>query len=414
MIFLSLLLSLNLCTQASAQKKNLIPTFQPSKVTALKKRRAPLMSKREFRQFRNIESLMEKKKFSEAQAQLNKLLQNASKPFQKARVHQALARLYVEKEQMGKAIESLNSALKLKVLPLSQTLAAQYNTVQILASQGKAQEALKKLENWFTYVEKPQATAHVLYAGLLFGQGRKKQALTNINHALQITTEPQESWLKMAVALNYDAEDYKKSEKFLRQLIEMSPKKNKYWKQLSSVTLQLEQADKSLSVTELSRKQGFIKKNKEALYLSQLYIQQGIPFKSAQLIEKFLKEKKLDQNRKNYELLAQAWIQAEEPQKALEPLKKASTYAKDGLIDLQLAQVYIDQKKWNQALNSLKKALEKGKLNKKTDHVHLMSGICLWQMGQKDRAFEKFKQAAQSEQESIANNALKWLQHVTR
>ncbi len=392
---------------------SLAPKFSPEKIKELKKRRAPLTSKKAFRKLQRIYSLMDKKEYGKAETMILKLLKKSNRPFQKAQNFQTLAHLYIRQDKLGQAISFFNQALSLNTLPLGHTLSTMYSVVQILASQGKNLQAKKKLEDWFQYVEKPQPQAFVLYASLLFEQGDKKGALVNINHALKLTKDPKESWLRMAVVLNYEAKDYATVEKLLRRLVEINPNKRKYWQQLSSTQLILNHSSKSLASLELAYKQRLLKKERHLLSLINLYSHEQIPLKTAQLLEEHIQSGKLKKNKKNYRLLAQAWLQAEEPKKAIAPLKKAAQYAKDGEIDIQLGQLYMQSENWTQALKFFQQGVQKGKL-KSEAQTHLMMGITFSKTGNKSLALKYLKLATESEDESTETGARQWLKHIQK
>lgn len=398
-----------------AFKKNALPPqFVPHKIRKLKLRRYPLTTKALFRKLRKAYKLMESKQYKKSEALLLKLFKQTNKKFDKAQIKQALAHSYIERDQFDQAIKSFKEALQLQVLPLGPTLSTKYNIIQILVSQGKNILAKKQLKQWFKYVEFPPAQAYVLYANLLFTQNKKKEALVNINYALSLSKQAKESWLHLAVVLNYEEKNYAKVEKLLRQLIEINPNKKRYWQQLARAQLLLNSQSQSLASLELAYKQKILKKEKDYLDLIYLYLNFEIPLRATKLITKYMATGKIKTNKKNYQLLAKAWVQAQEPKKAIAPLKKAASYSKDGKLYISLGQIYMGEEKWSDALFFFKKAISKKGLKEKTDLAHLMLGITYFRLSQKTKALKYFNLAVASENDTVTENAQDWLRHLTK
>lgn len=392
----------------------LAPKFVLKKIEEIKLRRYPLTSKSLFRKLRKVYDLIEKKEYQLAKKLVLKLLKKSKKMFEIAQIKQTFAHLYIVQNYLTKAITPLQEALNLKVLPLGPTLSIKYNIVQILIGQGKYVLAQKKLEDWFTFVEFPQAQAYVLYANLLFAKGQKKAALVNINHALSLPGHAQESWLSLAVSLNYEVKDYIRAEKILRQLVEINPNKQSYWQQLVRTQLLLNIQLKALSSLELAYKQKVLKKEKDYLDLIYLYLHSKIPLGAIKLIKKYMASGVLKKNKKNYQLLSKAWVQAGEPKKAIEPLKKAANYASDGKIYMELGQIYMGEEKWAKALFFFQKSIVKKGLKEKKDWVFLMLGITHFKLSKPEQSLKYFNLAMVSDNDKITDNAQDWLSYISK
>ena len=57
-----------------------------------------------------------------------------------------------------------------------------------------------------------------------------KEALKYVNKALEISTNPKESWLQFAAGLNIEKGNYKKAIFALNKLVKINPNKATYWK----------------------------------------------------------------------------------------------------------------------------------------------------------------------------------------
>ena len=94
--------------------------------------------------------------------------------------------------------------------------------------------------------------------------------------------------------------------------------------QLASVYNELGDAKRALATLELAYAQDFLIRSNEIISLVSLYLDQGIPFKAAEILEKELKTGRVDATLNHYKMLASAWLQAQERDRAMEPLAKAA------------------------------------------------------------------------------------------
>ncbi len=377
----------------------------------LKSRSSALTSKGTHRRLSRAHSLMGSDKLDDAIEVLKRLEQSTAKrPHEQAQVLQALGHAYAQKDQFGKAIGYLEKSINLKALPYAPTLSTLYMIGQIQVSQEKYSEALNTVNQWFKLADEPSPEAYVLKATIYAQTKKQKEALELVTKAIDMTDKPQESWLAFAVAMNYELERFKEAGRLLEKLTGMYPQKKKYWKQLTGVYLNLEDNKKALATMELAQKGDYLEQDSEIMNLVSLFMFGGIPLKGAQLLEKSLAEGKVKKTQKNYEILGDAWVAAEEMEKGLVAYAASAKMAKDGRIFAKQGRIYLEQEKWDKANEYLTQGLKKGKI-KNPQHVYMALGVARFNLKKFDAATESFN-AAKKASKKVERQADQWLEFV--
>ena len=88
------------------------------------------------------------------------------------------------------------------------------------------------------------------------------------------------------------------------------------------------------------------------------------PFKAGMLMQNAIDQKKLPADEGNLDMLANAWINAREADKAEATLKKLASIAEKGDYYYKLGAMYGDNERWKESIEMLEKALQKGGLKR--------------------------------------------------
>ena len=384
--------------------------FQPKKVRELRSRRAALTSKATHKRLSRVHTAMSNDDYDRALRILKKLeTQTQSRPFELAQIYQIFGFVYANKNNIKAAIDYFNKSLALKTLPTSPTLSSMYTVAQLKVGQEDYKGGLNDLVDWFHHIEKPNAQAYVLAATALFELKKKKSALVFINKAIEKMSNPQESWLQFAVALNYENKNYKDAAAALEMLTGRYPHKKKYWKQLTGVYLNLDKTTTALATIQMAYKMGHLVEEKELLNMVSLQLSEGLPYKGAKALENFIQDKKVKKNKKHFEILAQAWIQAEELERAIGPMEKAATLSSDGKVAAKQGHLLLELEKFKLAVKAYSMSLDKGGL-KYPGRIYLSRGIAKFNLKDYQGAIADFKKAMKMEKTDKA--AEQWINYV--
>jgi len=129
------------------------------------------------------------------------------------------------------------------------------------------------------------------------------------------------------------------------------------------------------------------------------------------VLEKGMKAGIIEKNKKNYESLAQARINAQDMRQSLEPLRLAAEKAKKGDVYKKLGQVYMQLDDYKNAAKYLGLALKKGGL-KRPDSVAIYQGMSYFNLGQLTKAKKSFELAVKDKRSR--KQARKWISYLTK
>ena len=363
-----------------------------------------------YKRLTKVEKLISNKSYQQAEQKLNTLLTSVEQnSYEQATVLRSLSSVYVLKGQYNKAADFLSRAIALNVLPKNQNQQAVLNLGQLYMALEQYSKAVQTLEPWLTVNPDPDLQIHVLLANAYAQLKHYRKALPHIKKAIARSKIPEESWYQLNLALYFELENYSSAAGILKTLIRLHPDKQSYWHQLSAVYQQLKQYKKAASIKHLAYKKGFVNTENGILELANLFLYIGSPYKAAKLLKDGFQHKKIKSTSKNWETLAHAWTMAKEFDSAVMALETASKLNDKGSLSQQLGQIYVEQEKWDLAINALRKAISKGSL-KNTGTTYLLLGMSYYELNNTQQAKKNFLKAAQYGKNKKA--AMQWLIYI--
>jgi len=329
---------------------------------------------------------------------------------EQALMWQTYAYIQSSQERYEQAITSFEKCLALDALPETAVLGTQYNLGQLYMTVERYADAVKILEDWLGRVENPAGSAYYMVAMAHVQTENIKAALPYAKKAVALAKKPNESWLQLLLALEFDLKHYEQVADILEVLITHFPKKN-YFMQLSAVYGELERDKLVLSTLELAYTQGLLDRESELLNLAQAYLYHEIPYRAAQVLENGLAEEIIGDEADHWELLGDSWLHAREYDKALDPLQRAAALSGDGNLFVRIGQVHLERDEAREAQKALEKGLAKGGLDD-PGNAYLLLGITHTDAKRFGAARDAFAKAGKYEKNRKA--ARNWLQHVER
>jgi tetratricopeptide (TPR) repeat protein len=331
-------------------------------------------------------------------------------PFERGQMYRLLAYVDYSRGEADDALAAFESAIAEQALPLKDEVDIMFNVVQLHASLQDWPAVIRSMDRWQRYVLEPTPQSHYLRSIAYYQMEQYELALSNIQKAVELKPEPPESWLQLLAALYVLNGDYASVTPVLEELVMRFPKKA-YWVQLSLIYGAREDYRHSLAVQQIAYAQGLLTEDNEQQRLARSYVFAGLPYESAQVLEKGLDSGAIKADDKAYEFLANSWIQAREYDKAIGPLQKAAELSDTGNLYLRLGQVRMQREEWADAVTLFQKAIEKGDL---TDpgNADLLLGIAYYNDNRPGPARVAFGRARQHEKSRKA--ADDWIKHMER
>jgi tetratricopeptide (TPR) repeat protein len=354
--------------------------------------------------------LIAKKQLDEAIEKLTKLAENGS-DFDKAVVFYNLGFAHSSKPDYANAAQAFARAIALKALPRQQHQQLQFNLGQLYIVAGQHEQGIKTLQDYIAGAcTPPPPEAHIFLANALIEKKRYQDAVPQIDLALSKAKAPNQTWLEMKLAVNYELKDFKACAASLVQLIGLAPTKPDYWKQLSTMFFEMKQDMEAVAVLAVAERQGFIDKPTERKNLYNVYMMLDLPFKAGLLMQDALDKNVLPANEENLECVANAWINARESVRAEATLKKLAAASDKGEFFYKLGAMYGDEERWKESRDMLAKALQKGGIKR--------SGEAWMRIAVAEHNLKNTPAAVAALQKSMAHEdtrkqAAAWLRHLT-
>jgi tetratricopeptide (TPR) repeat protein len=354
--------------------------------------------------------LIAKKQMDDAIEKLVKLSENGS-DFDKAVVYYNLGFAYSSKPDYPNAVKAFAKAIAFEALPRQQHQQLQFNLGQLYIVAGQHEEGIKTLQDYIAGAcTPPPAEAHIFLANALIEKKRYKDAVPQIDLALSKAKAPNQTWLEMKLAVNYELKDFKACAASLVQLIGLAPTKPDYWKQLSTMFFEMKEDLEAVAVLAVAERQGFIDKPTERKNLYNVYMMLDLPFKAGLLLQDALDKNVLPANEENLESVANAWINARESSRAEVTLEKLAAASDKGEFYYKLGAMYGDDERWKESRDMLAKALQKGGI-KRAGEAWMRIAVAEHNLKNTQAAVAALQKSMTYE--DTQKQASAWLRHLT-
>jgi tetratricopeptide (TPR) repeat protein len=331
--------------------------------------------------------------------------------FETAQMWSFYAYMYVEQDDYPAAIRAYENVLAEPDITVGLETTTLYSLATLYAQQDQYEQALAALERWFGLEPMPSVDAYMLNAQILYQLQRFREALEPTDRAFELARmqgrEPQEGWYQLLAVLQFELEDYPKVIETTTFLAERWMKAE-YVKRLAGLYSQIGQEQQMLALLEVSHEAGWLDSSSELVTLASLLLNADIPYKAARILETGLEAGIVDSTLANWRLLAQAWQLAQDDERGLPALTRASELAPDGEVDLMLAQSYANLLQWEPCVEAGRAALRRGAARE--DLTQIILGSCLLESGRFGEARDAFRQAARDERSR--RSVEQWLQYV--
>jgi tetratricopeptide (TPR) repeat protein len=358
----------------------------------------------------SIQQQMDQGQDTAALTGLQKLLgESGLSAFERAVTQQMLGYVQINRGAYAAAVEAFERSLALQQLPETTEQNLRYNLGQLYLEQDQPDKAIVILETWFDKESSPSAEAHVLLAQALAQKKLFRKAIPLLQKANNLSGVPHAEWYEALLAMHYELQSYRDCVPLLKEMLRLFPENGRYWQQLASVYMALNDPDAALAALELAFRNGVLGGEQSLLQLAQLYLASGVPYKAARLLEQQLQSGAISNTAQHRELLAHAWSSARERTQAISALERALQDKPTPELRLRLAQWYVETGDWRAVTEVL--APFKGMTNDRTTaQARLLLGMACFELGDTDTAREVFTLAR--EFAKTRQSAQQWLDFI--
>ena len=368
-----------------------------------------MMREQTYKALATIQELIGKDKYQQALERVRKLIPDLSgKAYEQAVAYQTLGYVQSERGKHKLAAQAFLKALKLNALPRDVAHNLRYNAAQLLIYTSDYKKGLEQLRRWLKQEPKPGIDALQLAATASYYLKHYRQAADYIGRAIKQSKKPRESWYQLQLACYYPLKHYKSATRVLEKLVRMRPDNKDYWLQLTAMYQQRKLERRALATMELMLARKLLNAG-ELVRLARLYLYMDMPYKAGRLLSNSIDKGTLKPDLELWTLLGDAWILAQEKERAAKALAKAAPLAPDGNLYARLGQTLADLEQWKPAHKALGKALKKDKLDKPA-LTRLLFGIASFHIGKRDESWRAF-QAVRNDK-ALRSQAEWWIHYL--
>jgi tetratricopeptide (TPR) repeat protein len=349
-----------------------------------------------------------------------------------------------EEETYPKSIEALNLLLDEPEGTIGLRTSAYLQLGGLYLSQDNFKKGVEYILLWMDEVETVTAQAWQLLGRAYYQLGDYKKSISSLENAIALAEEegykPKESWyVILAASISELKEEIGEKESYLRQagiyeiLVNLYPKKQ-YFLQLGGTYNELGREKDYMITLKAAYQKDMLNRESEYLALAQLLLINQNPYWAANVLvsgqnkiatytettkdkvtgEEIKVEKTgpvIKETEKNLKLLADSWRMAQEVDKAIPVLEKAAQMSKDGKSYVLLGNLYLSEDRLELAVESIKKGLKKGKIDK-ISQVHLTLGQAYFELQKFDNAKKEFRIAARDKDKKVKSTANNWIKYT--
>lgn len=357
--------------------------------------------------------------------------------YERAQFYNFRGFLFYSQEKYNDALRAYENVLRQENLPAAMEDTTIYTMAQLYFIKEDFNNSIRMMLRWLEYQPAPTAQPLILLGQAYYSLGTEdgisearaavefRKGIPYILQAIDLYVaaekEPKENWYLLLRVMYFEMKQNQKVVDILELLVNKWPKKD-YWLQLAGmygemgVDARTEKArnfleKKQLATYETAYRQGFLAKGSELINMSQLYMYHEAPYWASVVLDKGIKSGIIEKNKKNYESLAQARINAQDMRQSLVPLRVAAEMSKDGELYKKLGQVYMQLDDYKNGAKYLGLALKKGGLRRR-DTVAVYQGMCYFNMGQLTNAKKSFEIAVKDKRSR--KQARKWISYLSK
>ena len=293
-------------------------------------------------------------------------------------------------------------------LPNDLRITLETSLAQAWLQQGKVDNVIDRLtpllNNEQLSVNNP--LPWMILASALVSKERYAEALPTMTKAIALHRKPPVAWHELLLSIQFQLEAYEDSITTVKTLLDQHPNRARYWRQLASLYLMLDQTDEALAIMETAAAHDLLNRLSDIGQMTWLRQSNGQPSEAARHLARALENGTLANHAQHWEQLGELWLSARETERAISAFAKAGEHADNGQPWQRQAELQIHIQDWQGASASLSRAIEKGEL-KDSGKAWLLLGYLYLKSDNIDQATKAFQNA--TDWETVQDDAQQWL-----
>ena len=230
-----------------------------------------------------------------------------------------------------------------------------------------------------------------------------------ISKGNDVSEKLNEDWLQYEFGLAVKLKKYNEAIEVGQFLIFVNPDKSTYWKQLSGVYYGGNNEDQSLAGLELAFEKGAMEKEVDFLNLSKYFLYKDLPTKAIKVLNFGFENKKIKINKKNLDLLADAYFLSKDREEGINTLIKSLDIEADSKTSYKIARFAFEAENWDMAIKYFNRAKSE-KWNDVPGRIDLLTGIAYFEKDQFNDALKYMEIAINYDESKSAAEG--WIQYI--
>ncbi|HET8942489.1 MAG TPA: tetratricopeptide repeat protein, partial [Rudaea sp.] len=304
---------------------------------------------------------------AKAEELLQKVLTTSKSKYAQGVALQGLANVKFNQQDFKGAIADYQQLLKLNSVSNDAYYDSMYNIANGYLAEGDYQAALDQLKAWREQSKAQTADSYALEGNINYRLDKYPEAIAAIKKAQSLTDKPKDAWNSILMASYAASGQGAQAADVVTEELAKDPTNKKLAHNALVVYFQSNQTDKALALLDREQKSGMITDSEDYISAARFYAnfaqstdKPELAMKGAQLLQQGFDKKAVDATMENYKLLGDAYMIAQQDDKALAAYDKASPLATNGDIDYRRAEVLGSQQKWKESKSVLEKAIARG------------------------------------------------------
>lgn len=378
-----------------------------------KRRATAAMREKTYKKLSEVQAKVEAGDYATAMKLVNEVHADTSlNSYEKAMTWNYTAYIYSAQEKYSEALKAYEQLMAQPNLPETLQQSSLYTMANLYLATEQYQKSIDVMKKWFKVAKAPTSSAYITLGQAHFQLEQYKQAVEAVEKALVLVREqngqPPEQALLILRASYFELENMPKVLEVLEMLVNLYPK-GQYFSQLAILYGERGDEKRQLLTLEAAYDGGYLNTQAQYVTLASLLVSSEVPYKAAKILAEGVDKKIVKDTVNHLRLLAQAWLLAQEPRKAITVLTRAAKESEDGELYLNLGRSYADLDEWKDCTEAVRAGLKKGKLER-ADSAYVMLGICLYNSDDLDGAIAAFENARKDERS--AKVAFQWTQFL--
>lgn len=322
--------------------------------------------------------------------ELENSLSSMNDAYAKSSTERYLARHYLQNKEYDKAIAFYENALAEQGLSQFANIEMLQELLQVYMMANDYKGVIRTVRKFEESGGKPDANTFMMVAHASFKLNDYVTTADALDKAMAAQKNPDQAFLRNALAVYYNIGNYKESASILERLLELDPHKMDNWMQLVSIYLKMNDRKAALTVLSLAWQKKMPFNEREATMLADLFTASNNPHQGARILEEALEKGIIPPGEKVYNRLFNYWLQAREKDKGMNALKQAANYSNDSELFLHLAQLYMEQEDWKNMQATVLRTCSRKVPDRLISRANLLLGISQLKLGDREQARRSF------------------------